>query len=118
MKGSFKVDQKQIIDRLNRLEYHQSLLMNMVSNNRNGFYKLVIEKSLDKSDVEQFYKLCEELSVELEKQKAEGFVYFNPLFEEFKLNLHPKLDCKEVINACLNQQIFEPLMMELKNYLY
>lgn len=110
-------DYKFLLEKIDRLEYHQSLLIDIILNNKNHFHKLIIEKSLNRRDVEEFYKLCEEMSIEMEKQKAEGFVYFHPLFEEFKLRLHPNLHVEAVIRACLSQQIYEPLMKEFKNYL-
>lgn len=106
-----------LLERIERLEFHQSLVLKMVSNSHFGFYKLIIERSLLKKDVESFYKLCERVSKKIEEQKAEGFVYFHPLFEEFKSSLHPNLQAEEVIEGCLQQCVFVPLMLELKKYL-
>lgn len=107
----------EILERLQRLEYHQSLLLKMVGNSKARFDMLVIEKGLSKRDVEVFYKNCEQLSMELEEQKAEGFVYFHPLFNKFKEELHPRLQVEEVIHACILQKLFLLLMDELKRYL-
>ncbi|MFE8700230.1 DUF1878 family protein [Cytobacillus sp. FJAT-54145] len=106
-----------LLKKIEKLEYHQSLLLKMVTDNQHDFFKLVIKYSLDQKDVESFHKLCEHMSTELEKQKAEGFVYFHPLYEEFRRNLHPNVPVEEVIFACLNQRLFEPLMVEFKKYL-
>lgn len=106
-----------IREKLNRMEYHQSLLLQMITNSEDQFYKLVIEKQLNKADVEQFYTLCDKLSKELEKQKAEGFVHFDPLFDMFKLNLHPNLHAEEVIRACIVQKLYQPLMSQFKKYI-
>lgn len=106
-----------LIKKMNTLEYHQSLLLKMISNTDKQFYKLIIEKTLSEKDVEQFNQLCDKLSLEIEEQKAEGFVYFHPLFEKFKNSLHPNLHPNEVIQACLRQQLYLPLMLEFRKYI-
>ena len=111
------MNEKMLFEKLQMLEYHQSLLLKMIKNTNDQFYKLVIEKSLSEQDVKQFYKQCEGLSKELEEQKAEGFVYFHPLYKRFTSRLHPNLQAEEVIQACLCQKLFLPLMQELKKYL-
>lgn len=110
-------NQENLLARIETLEYHQYLLLRMVDKTQADFYKLVIENSLTKHDVEEILLLCEGLSMKMEEQKAEGFIHFHPLFEEFKLKLHPTLHAEAVIKACLNQHLFQPLMMELKKYL-
>ena len=105
------------IEQINRLRYHQSLLLEMINTKMDmPFYQLVIEKFLSKQEVEQFYKLCDNLSMQLEEQKAEGFLNYQPLFDKFKLSLHPALTAKEVVHACLEQQMYLPLMNEFKKY--
>lgn len=107
----------ELLERLKRLEYHQSLLLRMVGNSKAKFDMLVIERGLSERDVQVFYRNCEQLSMKLEEQKAEGFVYFHPLFNKFKEELHPRLQVENVIHACILQKIFLPLMDELKRYL-
>lgn len=104
-------------EKLSRLEYHQSLLLKMIAHSDDHFYKLVIKNALTKQDVEQFYKQCQALTMALEDQKAEGFVYFQPLFEQFKGALHPNLTVEEVVPACIQQGLFLPLMLEFKKYI-
>jgi hypothetical protein len=106
-----------LIDKIVQLEYHQNLLLIMLSDTKLQFFKLVIEKSLREADVDAFFKLCDQLSNDLKEQKAEGFVHFNPLFEKFKVNLHPNLQAEDVIRSCLAQQLFTPLMTEFKKYI-
>lgn len=108
----------ELMEKINRLEYHQSLLLEMISDGKSHpFYRLIIKKFLSKQEVEHIYKICEELNNELEEQKAEGFVYFQPLFEKFQSSLPPKVHAREVVLACLGQQLFQPLMEELKKYI-
>jgi hypothetical protein len=106
-----------LLARIEKLEYHQKLLLMISSGQTLPFYRMVVEKSLDQKEVTAFFYLCDELSKELEEQKAEGFVYFHPLYTEFKHKLHPSLDAEMVIPACLRQNLFMDLMTELKKYL-
>ncbi|MGE6261008.1 DUF1878 family protein [Heyndrickxia sporothermodurans] len=96
--------------RLDRIEFHQKLLMKMIVENHFDFYKIIIEKQLREKEVEAFYKLCEQLNEEIEVQKEDHFVFFSPLYKKFKEELHPKLDPKEVVHACLKQNLFPELM--------
>lgn len=112
------MDLQAILEKLNKLEYHQSLLLKMNASTTEVFYKLIVEKSLSKEEVQQFHTSCEKLSKIYEEQKAEGFVYFHPLYKKFTADLHPKLTAEEVITACLKQGLYIPLMTELKKYLF
>ncbi len=103
----------ELVEKLNLLEYHQKLLIKMLSETEQSFYKLVVEKSLKEKDVAALFSLCDKLSIDLKDQKAEGFVHFNPLFEKFETSLHPNLQAEEVIRSCLKQRLFMPLMEEL-----
>lgn len=105
-----------LIEKMNKLEFHQKLLLKMLNSSKYPFYMLVIEKSLGEKDVDAFFNLCDNLSIELEEQKAEGFVYFHPLYHKFKMSLHPNLHAEEVIMSCLNQRLFSPLMEEFRKY--
>jgi len=106
-----------LLKRIEKLEYHQSLLVRMAASSNAQFDKLIIEKGLGKNEVQAFYKLCEYMSKEMEDQKAEGFVNFHPLFEKFNEQLHPNLQIEEVVHACVLQRIFLPLMDDFKRYL-
>jgi hypothetical protein len=107
---------EEITEKIKMLEFHQNLLMQMVEGTSLKFYYLMIEKALTQSEMYGILQFCEDMSMELKKQKAEGFVYFHPLFNEFRSFLHPKLEAEEVISACLEQGLFIPLMQELKKY--
>ena len=102
------------IERLEKLEYQQKLLLSMMPKMGYEFDKLIIQKNLSEKEAKEFYKLCEKLSKDLEEQKAEGFVFYVPLFKEFKESLHPALDPVQVIKACLNQKLFLELMQLLE----
>ncbi|MEH7522964.1 DUF1878 family protein [Bacillus sp. JJ1503] len=111
------MDINEVMKRMNKLEYQQKLLLKMIENRNLEFFKLIVEKSLAEREVEDFYRLCEELSIELEEQKAEGFVYFHPLYNKFTYRLHKDLEPKEAVQACLKQGLFIPLMDEFVKYL-
>jgi hypothetical protein len=106
-----------LIEKINRLEYHQSILLSMISNSDDQFNKLIIQNSLSRQDVEHFQNTCDELTILLEEQQAEGWVYFESLFKIFKEALHPNLNANEVVQACLRQQLYIPLMLEFKKFI-
>ena len=106
----------EIMEKIGKLEYHQKLLVSMVEGTERKFDYLIVKKSLSEKEVDDILKYCENLSNEIKKQKAEGFVYFHPLYNEFESFLSPKLKPEEVIETCLEQKLFVPLMEELKKY--
>ncbi|MDF1511210.1 DUF1878 family protein [Robertmurraya sp. DFI.2.37] len=110
------MDLDTLLEKINRLEYHQSILLKMISKSDDQFYKLIVEKSLSKKDVEHFHSICEKLTVALEEQQEEGFVYFESLYKRFKRDLHPSLEPKETIEACLRQRLYLPLMLQLQKF--
>ena len=111
------MNSKEIYEKLIQLEFHQKLLLKIISGSTQPFYRLIIEKSMTEKEVDEFFKLCDELNRMMVEQKEEGFVYFHPLFEILKTSLHPNLDIQEVIYACLLQQLYVPLMTELNKCL-
>lgn len=109
---------ERLIEKIYLLEYHQQLLLQLLDNPKLQFNKLIIEKGLTKLDVEQFYQICDELSIELEKQKAEGFVYYHPLFNKLAESLPANLNMKDVVRACLAHKLYEPLFQEFQKYIH
>ena len=106
-----------LLERINLLEYHQKLLLQLLINPNLAFYKLIIEKGLTEKEVKDFFQLCDKMSIQLEEQKAEGYVYFHPLFNEFADSLPGNLSVNEAIMACLTQNLYEFLFQELKKYI-
>ncbi|MFP7295711.1 DUF1878 family protein [Neobacillus niacini] len=98
--------------RVNLLEYHQRLLLKMISDPNLELFRLVIENGISEQEVQTFQKLCEDMNKKMEEQKAEGFINFHPLFNEFLYSLPAKFDAKDVIEACLHQRLYEPLFKE------
>ncbi|MFJ7728036.1 DUF1878 family protein [Neobacillus sp. NPDC097160] len=109
--------QELLMQRINLLEYHQKLLIKLINNPNLAFYKLIIENGVTKQEIDKFYYLCDALSMKLEKQKAEGYVYFHPLFDDLSASLPANLKIEEVINACLVQNLYKPLFQEFQKYL-
>ena len=107
----------ELLKRIEKLEYHQKLMAEMMPENGFPFYRLIIHKGLSERDVKEFFNTCDKLSMKLEKQKAEGFVYNTPLFKEFEVELHSKLKVHEVVDSCLVQNIYPALMKQLKRSL-
>ena len=103
--------------RIDKLEYHQQLLMRMMKHTEMQLYYLIIEKNLSRKETEDLLNLCENLNKEVEKQKAEGYVTFYPLLIELKSKLIPSISPGELIQACLNQGVYVSLMKELQKSL-
>lgn len=111
------MNEQELIKRLNLLEYHQKLLMKMMTNPKLDFYKIVVEKGATEQEVEVFFKLCDVISIKMEEQKAEGFIHFYPLFKEFTASLPANFNVDETVTSCLTQNLFPELMQEFKKYI-
>jgi hypothetical protein len=111
------MNEHELLKKINILEFHQKLLLKLLSNPKLELYKLFIENGITEQEVEQFFSLCDKMSIKLEEQKAEGYVYFHPLFHELSVSLPSTLNIREVINACLIQGEYLPLFKELEKYL-
>jgi hypothetical protein len=111
------MNEHKLLEKINILEYHQKLLLRLLNDPKLELYKLIIENGISELEARQFYSLCDKMNIKLEEQKAEGYVYFHPLFQELSLSLPTTLKIKDVINACLTQKIYLPLFQELEKYL-
>jgi hypothetical protein len=107
----------ELLKRIERLEYHQQLLIQLVDHTKKTFTKLIIQKNLGPEEVEEFHRLCEYLNKKMKEQKAEGFLYFHPLLKEFSEKVNKKLDVHETIECCLNEGLHLELMREFIKYL-
>jgi hypothetical protein len=105
-------------ERLATLEYYMELLMKQMDHTRFPWDGLIIRVRLNRSDVEFIYDLCERLSKEMEKQKAEGFVTFSPLLIQFRQALPPSLPWEETINAMRSQGLYTSLMDEFHAFIF
>lgn len=103
--------------RLDKLEYHQQLILRMIGDTEMQLYYLIIDKNLSRKETEELLNLCDSLNKEVEKQKAEGYVTFNPLLIKLKSSLVPSISPEELIQACLKQGIYVSLMKELQKSL-
>jgi hypothetical protein len=111
------MNEHELQQKIHILEFHQKLLIKLISNPKLELYKLFIENGITEQEVERFFLLCETMSIKMEEQKAEGYVYFQPLFHELSVSLPSTLDIIDVINACLIQREYLPLFQELEKYL-
>lgn len=110
------MEESEVLKELSLIRYHQRLIVDMLDRSDKDFYKLIIFYGLSEVEVKEFFDLCDSLSMELEEQKAEGFVYYHPLYRQFLERLNKKLSAKEVIHACISQKLYLTLMVELENY--
>lgn len=104
-------------ERIKKLEYHQKLILEMIHSSEFPAYEMIIKKDLSEEEVQQVFGLCEDLIVQYEQEKEEGFVYFTPLLTQFVNLLNDKLDPEETIDAFLCQGMYRPLMDVLKKTL-
>lgn len=111
------MEESEVLKKLKLIQYHQMLIVSMLEKSKDEFNKLVIKHGLMEEEVNEFFQLCERLSIDLEEQKAEGFVNFHPLYQQFSDSLNSKLPVNEVIIACISQNLFLPLMKKLETYL-
>ena len=107
----------ELVRRIEKLEYHQQLLLRMIGHEEMQLYYLIVHKNLSRKETEELLNLCDTLNKKVEKQKAEGYVTFSPLLIELKSNLTPSISPKELIQACLEQGIYVSLMKELQKSL-
>jgi hypothetical protein len=99
-------------NRLETLEYYQTLLLQMIEPNHFPFYRLVMEKGLNRQEIEEIFTLCRGLSILHEDQKAQGLVIFTDLLTQFAGQLNSKLDISETVQAMLNQGLYNSLMTD------
>lgn len=111
------MNEQDLIRRIHLLEYHQKLLLKIIVNPQFDFYRLIVEKGISEQETEAFYKLCDRLCTQMEEQKAEGFLHFYPLFNEFAASLPSNFQADETVRACLTQDLFPALMHEFKKYM-
>jgi hypothetical protein len=101
--------------RIERLEYYQKLMLELVDLEKWPLHHLVMKRQLNEEEVEELFYLCEELTEEYKSQKAEGFVGFTPLLQDFIERLNGKLSPLETIEALYKEQLYLPLMTTFKN---
>ncbi|WP_223700802.1 DUF1878 family protein [Sutcliffiella deserti] len=96
--------------RMEKLEFQMELLLKQIKVDQFPFDALVIKGNLSREDVTNIMNLCEDLTIEMEKQKAEGFVTFTPLLAMFEKRLHPHMPLEDTILALKKQGIYQSLM--------
>ncbi|XKE54619.1 YhaI family protein [Sutcliffiella horikoshii] len=97
-------------ERLANLEFYMELLLKQMDRSKYPWDYLIMRGKLSRREVQALYQLCEDLSKEMEKQKAEGFVTFSPLLIQFRQALPPDLLLEETIAALRTQGHYVPLM--------
>jgi hypothetical protein len=74
---------------------------------------LFVEKNFTKKEAEELLETCDTLSKRYEIEKAEGYMNFRPLFNQFERKVNPKITIKECIDACLSQGLYVSFMKEM-----
>ncbi|MFS0655003.1 YhaI family protein [Bacillus sp. 179-C3.3 HS] len=101
-----------IEERLNQLEYYMELLLTTTDMSQYPYYALLIRQRVTREEAKDIERICAELSDEMDKQKAQGYVMFDNLLALFAGQLIEKLDVHETIFALHDQGLFQPLMNE------
>jgi hypothetical protein len=103
-----------IEQRLERLEYYQSLILQFADNSMWPFYHIAMIHRLTEQEIENVFHVCESLHQQYKEQKAEGFINFSPLLIKFEQSIPKKLPLLQTIDALYQQKLFIPLMEEFK----
>ncbi|MGE6630855.1 YhaI family protein [Bacillus sp. NPDC077027] len=101
-----------IEERMRQLEYQMELLLETTDMSRYPYYALLIRQRVTKDEAEVIARICAELTEEMDKQKAQGYVMFDDLLALFAGQLIEKLDVHETIFALHDQGLYGPLMNE------
>lgn len=104
-------------ERVERLEYYLSLLLNSMDRNQFPFYYLVMSTNSSRLEVEEFLTTCESLNDQLVIQKDEGFVRFESIYHKFNESIPDSLDIEVTIDTMCKQGIYKQLVTELKKYI-
>jgi hypothetical protein len=103
-------------DKLELLEYHIELMLTIIDQEKNPFESYIIRKKLSKQEVDKLMSTCEQLDEIMTKQKEEGLMWFESLFQEFKNQLPSSCDIRELIDTLLISKIYINLMKEFQKY--
>ncbi|KMY49016.1 DUF1878 family protein [Peribacillus loiseleuriae] len=98
---------------INRLKFHQKLLLNVIRNPNAELDVIFFEKNLSETEAHEILRLCDKLSKQYEIEKAEGYIHFQPLFNRLTMELTAKVTVKELIEACLKQGLYDSFMKDM-----
>lgn len=101
--------------RLEKLEYYQTLLLEMADTEKYPLNVLIIKNNMSKEETAELHRLCEDLMNMYQEQKAQGLVIFTDLLTLFAGQLNYKLDILETIQALHKQNFYKPLMKTFLN---
>ncbi|ALC80613.1 MULTISPECIES: DUF1878 family protein [Bacillus] len=99
-------------ERISRLEYYITLLMENADMSKHPFHALVIRTGLSEEEVLEIKRVCSELEQDLDIQKTQGYMSFEKLLALFAGQLNEKLNVHETIYALRDQGLFVSLMDE------
>ncbi|WP_285767649.1 DUF1878 family protein [Peribacillus sp. SI8-4] len=104
---------RNINEEIDILRFHQGLLLNLIRNPKARLDFLFVEKNFTKREAEELLELCDIMSKRYEIEKAEGYMNFQPLFNQFERKVNSKITTKECIDACLSQGLYVSFMREM-----
>jgi hypothetical protein len=60
------MNEHELLERINTLEYHQKLLLKLLNNPKLELYNLIIENGITEQEIGMFYSLCDKMIIKLE----------------------------------------------------
>jgi hypothetical protein len=98
---------------LNRLTFHQKLLVETIDADRYPWYRFIIERNLDEEAVRDVYALLQELEREGEKLREAGTLDRTPPLLHYVGMLHLTLDPFMTARALYEQGLYTKVTAEL-----
>ena len=92
-------------EKINQLSYQIELLLGAVDWSARPFEHEVMKANLTKQDVAAFFALLDDIQQQQNEQLRYGLSSVEPLLVSFVGMLHPALDPKVILAACVQQGI-------------
>ncbi|RHB48310.1 DUF1878 family protein [Exiguobacterium sp. AM39-5BH] len=92
-------------EKINQLSYQMELLLGAIDWSARPFEHEIIKANLTKREVEEFFLLLDDIRERQNEQQRYGLSSVEPLLVHFVGMLHPKLDAKAILEACVHQKM-------------
>ncbi|ALX48705.1 DUF1878 family protein [Lentibacillus amyloliquefaciens] len=94
------------------INFHLQLLAKTIDLNQFPFTKMIIEQNITKSEYENLFYMLDELELQYQKQKEEGFLNFSSLLVQFAGMLNERFDPNTLVYALKKEGYYPSLMGE------
>ncbi|WP_349409591.1 DUF1878 family protein [Pseudalkalibacillus sp. SCS-8] len=99
--------------RIDRLSFYQEILLDTINPIRFPWYRIIIEKGMERAEVEEVYALFEQLEERKENIREAGMLDMTPLLFHYVGMLNSDLDPFMTAKALHDQGIHKSLTAEL-----